>query len=250
MSVKSYSIKDLNKQISGHFRLREFFDPANYLDVATKAQVAKITTVKVDSTLLEMLEGVRAELRKTYPGLVLVNRPHGGYRPASPVNLNKAVGGASGSQHRYGRASDVQAKISEGKYLDASTFAIAVEQWCAKNGYKAALGVYDADGNYIHIDTRGSWTAWFDTTSSSGTPYSGVTHTQGGRKTVFKRGQHCAGIVLLQRYLLSKGYSLKADGEFGQKTYNALVLWQVANGIKADGKYGTQSNNVAKIFNW
>jgi peptidoglycan hydrolase-like protein with peptidoglycan-binding domain len=54
----------------------------------------------------------------------------------------------------------------------------------------------------------------------------------------------------MQRYLISQGYDIKADGEFGTKTYSALVMWQGGNGIKADGKYGTGSNGIAKIFNW
>jgi peptidoglycan hydrolase-like protein with peptidoglycan-binding domain len=99
---------------------------------------------------------------------------------------------------------------------------------------------------------RGYFLAWYDSYSASGCPIAtDLRYTQGARKTTLRKGKKCAGIVLLQRYLITQGQLLKApDGYFGDNTFNALTAWQQANNLAVDGKFGPQSNAVAKLFNW
>ena len=241
--------RDLSRQLAPHFWLREFWNPVNYIGDfgITKAMTDQITIVKLDNVLLQLLEGLRAMYRDKYSEAVILVRPHGGYRPSSPVNINGKVGGASGSQHRYGKAADIIIRISRDplQYLDAATAVIMAETWMAKNGIRGGIGMYGAKDVHFHVDVRGYFLAWYDSYSAVGTPYSGLTHTQGGRKTVFKTGQRCAGIVLIQRFL-----NVKATGYWNNTTQIALVTWQKVSGLTADGKYGQQCNNVARIFNW
>lgn len=57
--------------------------------------------------------------------------------------------------------------------------------------------------------------------------------------STLKAGSRGTGVVKLQTALNNKGYSVgKVDGVFGNKTYNAVVAFQKANGLTPDGIAG------------
>lgn len=241
--ILTFPITKIEERVSPNFRLREFFSPTGVQThpKVTAAMVAKVKEVKVCTALVKLLEGLRAHVRQTYPDAVIVIRPRGGYRPDA---INKAVGGADGSQHRYGRAVDFSV-VANSKKMDAATLAIITEGYMWRNGYKGGVGVYNANDDYIHVDTRGAFTAWFDTYKSTGTPSASGGKTQGGRPCVIKSGIRCAGAAIIQRFL-----GTKVTGYFKAADATALKAWQSANGLAADGAYGTESNKVAKLFDW
>lgn len=242
---------DFDLKLSAHFTLREFFDPANYTDVRNKNTGKKYTEaeaeatlnniVPIDDKLLKLLESLREALRRIYPGATINITPHGGYRP---TELNKAVGGANGSQHRYGRAADFRVKYG-GKTVPAAELAVFTERYMADNGFKGGVGMYDADDDYIHVDVRGKNVAWYDSYSSAGCP------GQGGRPCVYRKGTKGAGVVLIQKKLNELGYNCgKPDGKYGNDTAKAVMKFQEDNGIKADGIYGIDSNKIMGVLPW
>ena len=77
---------------------------------------------------------------------------------SSPVNVtsgcrcishNHAIGGASKSQHLYGRATDIQVSGIDPEEV--------YEYLTEKYEYKYGLGLYD---NFVHIDTRCTKVRW------------------------------------------------------------------------------------------
>lgn len=88
----------------------------------------------IDAATLEVLENVRAHFGQP----VTINSA---YRCP---NHNKSVGGASNSQHLYGRAADITVKG-----VSPSTVASYVESGPLKG--KGGVGRYS---NFTHVDTR------------------------------------------------------------------------------------------------
>lgn len=234
-----------NEQLSPHFTVSEFFHPSKYTNVTNKATGRKYTQkqaeaalngkVIVDKNLVKLLEGLREAIRVTHPTAVITITQHGGYRP---TELNRAVGGATGSQHRYGRAADFRVAY-DGKTMPAAELAIFTEHYMDERGFKGGVGMYHATDDYIHVDVRGKNVAWYDSYSSAGCP------GQGGRPCVYKRGTKGAGVVLIQKKLRELGYDPGTpDGKFGSKTANALKEFQKASGLQADGIYGKLTNKA------
>ena len=247
-----HRMTDYNKKLSENFRLREFFYPENYTNVRNKktgknytvAEIEQITNGEfpISVKLLNLLEEFRTHVRNTFVGAVIYITPHGGYRPTT---LNSAVGGAYGSQHRYGRAADFKVKLNATKYMDAPTLAVEMEKFMADHGYKGGVGMYKATDNYIHVDVRGSNVAWYDSYSSAGCP------GQGGRPCTYRSGQKGAGVVLIQRKLNALGYDCGTpDGKYGAKTAVAVKKYQQANGLTADGVYGNGTNAKLLALPW
>lgn len=135
MSIEAYStLKNGNKRLSEHFKVREFAcrdgsDP-----------------VFVDTELVDVLEKIRTHFGKP---LVITSA----YRTAAH---NKVVGGAAYSQHLYGKAADIRVT------------GISVEQVAAYaetllNG-RGGIGIYPpglgrANG-WVHVDVRPNKSRW------------------------------------------------------------------------------------------
>lgn len=222
---------DVNMRVSEHFRLGEYYDPQNYADVIDPAKAPKPDASKIDKRLINLMEGLREKFRERWPGAVITIRPHGGYRPDP---LNALVKGAKNSQHRTGNAADFSVQLPDGKRLDAPTLAIWTEKFMADLGYKGGVGVYDVDHDYIHVDARGKWVYWFDSTSSAGCP------GHGGRPVTYCNGQKGAGVVWVQRYLKMNG----PDGKYGKNTQAAVKKFQSEHGLTADGIFGKKTNEA------
>ena len=223
-------VDDLNMRVSEHFRLGEYYDPQNYADVIDPARAPKPDATKLYKRLLNLMEGLREKFREKYPGAVLIIRPHGGYRPDP---LNALVKGAKNSQHRTGNAADFSVLLPDGRKLDAATQAVWAEKFMDELGYRGGVGVYDADHDYIHVDARGKWVFWYDSTSSKGCP------GQGGRPCVYKNGTKGAGVVWIQRKL-----GISADGKYGANTERAVKVFQRKNGLDDDGVFGKKTNEA------
>lgn len=220
-----------NVRLSPHFRFNEFYDPEKYADVIDPAKAPKAEPDDIDEKLVNLLEALRERFVEKFDATAIIITPHGGYRPDP---LNKLVGGASGSQHRYGRGADFRVKLRNGDYLDAATIAVWTEKWMDDLGYKGGVGVYDANHTYIHVDVRGKNVAWYDSYSSAGCP------GQGGRPVTYRKGQKGAGVVLIQRYLKMNG----PDGKYGKNTQAAVKKFQSEHGLTADGIFGKKTNEA------
>lgn len=135
MAIQAYSLsKEGYKQLSPHFRVREFrcrdgSDP-----------------IFVDDALVSILQKIREHFGKP---LTITS----GYR--TPGH-NKACGGAAYSQHLYGRAADF--KIAG---VGPDTVAAYAEQLLPGRG---GIGVYPPKagraGGWVHVDTRASKSRW------------------------------------------------------------------------------------------
>lgn len=173
----------------------------------------------VDTELAEKLQLIRDK----------VDRPlkiTSGYRC---ILHNAAVGGSSGSKHRYGMAADWRTKNRSINPVALGILAQAV-------GF-GGIGIYwHSRGAFVHADTRGTKATWLCTTPGK---YPSTTYNKFVLPTI-RRG--CTGdsnrsaTIMLQKLL-----KLKADGLFGEATENALMKAQEAHGLTVDGICGPAS---------
>lgn len=129
--MRMYTVSgDGDKRLSPHFQVREFacHDGSDALDI--------------DLALVELLELIRAHFGGKPITVV------SGYRTRAH---NTRVGGASNSQHLYGRAADIKIKGVEPK-----------EIFDALNRFhRGGLGVYDS---WVHVDVRPQRARWDERT--------------------------------------------------------------------------------------
>lgn len=124
--VQVFDINKGNIQLSGNFSLSEFkcSDGSN--------------TVKVCPKLVKMLEQIRSHFGKP----VHINSA---YRTPT---YNKKIGGASSSQHLYGKAADIRINGVTPEQIHA---------YCNKTFKGIGLGLYNT---FVHIDSRGHDARW------------------------------------------------------------------------------------------
>lgn len=133
--IQCYSLKKSGgKRLGKNFRVREF------------ACRDGSDNVFVDSDLVTVLQALRDHFGQPV-------RVSSGYR--TPAH-NRAVGGAEGSQHLYGRAADIQ--IDNVSVAEAAAFAETLLP------DKGGIGRYPpkagrANG-WLHIDTRADKKRW------------------------------------------------------------------------------------------
>lgn len=127
-TVKVYSkAKDGSKQLSAHFKVREF------------ACTDGTDTIFIHPQLVEVLQKIRSHFGKA----VII---HSGYRTEAK---NKAVGGAAYSQHKYGLAADIS--ISGVAPREVAAYA---QTLLPSSG---GIGIYPT---FTHIDVRGVKSRW------------------------------------------------------------------------------------------
>lgn len=120
--IVHYSLhKDKEKNISDHFKVKEF---------ACKDGSDK---VMVDNNLVVILENIRKTINKP---IKIIS----GYRTGS---YNRSCGGADNSYHLLGQAADIQVSG-----MDVYELAIIAAQHGARG-----IGTYPVQ-NFVHIDTR------------------------------------------------------------------------------------------------
>lgn len=95
--------------------------------------------------------------------------------------------------------------------------------------------------------TKGNWTcgltfSWIDYTYTNPVSPTVITYKQPNPYAVpartLKKGLTGQDVKWLQYELVESGYKLTIDGDFGNKTYNALIKFQKSAKLVVDGKAG------------
>lgn len=135
MSIECYSLAaDGEKKLSENFKVKEFAckDGSN--------------PVFLDTELVELLQKIRDHFNRS----VTITS---GYRT---VDYNRKIGGASNSQHLYGRAADIQVKDTPPEFV-----AEYAETLLAGRG---GIGLYKKKAGrakgWVHIDVRKVKARW------------------------------------------------------------------------------------------
>lgn len=182
---------------------------------------------QIDDKLVEILQNIRDHFGKPV-------HVSSAYRCSA---WNKAVGGESNSYHRYGRAADIKvegiAPAEVAKYAESMGVL--------------GIGLYetDADGYFVHVDTRSEKSFWYGQKQEKRQSFGGAREQEGGYDLELKNlkiGSRGETVRALQILLSGRGYSCGSiDGAFGAKTDAAVKKYQKANGLTADGIAGKKT---------
>lgn len=166
-----------------------------------------------------------------------------GYR--CPVH-NRNVGGATGSRHSKGDAADIVVQGVAPR--DVAKYAESI-------GVKG-IGLYEtsADGHFTHIDTRDKKSFWYGQKQAPRTTFGGsttnvVTPSPNVNSDVLRFGDTGDAVKELQEWLVKLGYNVGAkgpDGDFGSKTYVAVVDFQEKHNLDKDGIVGPLTKKAIK----
>ena len=183
-------------------------------------------TIKIDSKLVIMLQQIRDHF-----GLpVYINSA---YRTPE---YNKKIGGATRSQHIYGKAADIH-------ILGVSPLTIAqyAETDCK---YIKGIGLYNW-GN--HLDTRSTKYYW-DYRSGKEVPIDSF--ISGDKPAlavpILKKGSRGVQVEALQKDLNYIGIDTNVDGVYGYQTELNIKNFQRQENIKIDGIYGYETRGRLK----
>lgn len=221
MAIKTYKKTD-NVQLSKNFKVSEFSCHGS----------GCCATVKVDSDLVNYLQ----KIRDHFGAPITINS---GYRCSTH---NKRVGGATGSYHTKGQATDIVVKGVKPAEVAKYAESIGI----------LGIGLYDT---FVHIDTRTKKSFWYSDKQEhretfGGKPkkgYAGTFPRLITAKGYMAKGDHGIDVTNLQKFLnWYDNYGIKADGIFGAKTDKAVRAFQDAEGLKVDGKFGKGSLAKAK----
>ena len=232
MAIKTYK-KDQKIKLSANFKSNEF---------ACKGKGC-CSTVLIDEKLVDYLQKIRSHFGKA----VTINS---GYRCAKH---NKAVGGASNSNHTKGMAADVVVQGVNPAEVAKYAESIGV----------LGIGLYEGkDGNFVHIDTRPKKSFWYGHAQSKRTTFSGSNAiqlwqiaAQADGYAVKINGQwdsisnSVAKNAICKKQLIGyknrnltkivqKAVGVEVDGKFGKGTKVAVIKWQKLMGLNPDGVVG------------
>lgn len=204
MAIKIYK-KDGSVMLSPNFTTREFACHGN----------GCCDAVMVDEGLVGYLQ----QIRDHFGVPVHINS---GYR--CPIH-NAAVGGAAGSYHTKGMATDIRVE---------GVAPLSVAQYAQRIGI-LGIGLY---ADFVHIDTRTQKSFWY----GHGEAYR-ETFLPGYRLNLpyLSRGDSGEQVRALQQLLIVKGYpcgQAGADGAFGAETDGAVRRFQKQQGLDTDGIVG------------
>ena len=217
MAIKTYK-RGSSEQLAANFKASEFLCKGS----------GCCSDGKIDEKLVEILQQIRDHFGKPV-------HISSAYRCAT---WNKQVGGVSGSYHLYGQAADI--KVEDTAPAEVARYAESIGV--------LGIGLYetDADGHFVHVDTRTSKSYWYGQKQERRTTFGGAatqTSTTGEGYTMEMRNlkKGCTGedVRALQILLNGRGYSCGSnDGSFGAKTESAVKNYQKAKGLRVDGIVG------------
>lgn len=168
-----------------------------------------------------------------------------GYR--CPVH-NKRIGGATGSRHSKGDAADI---VVQG------VAPREVAKYAESIGIKG-IGLYEtsADGHFTHVDTRTTKSFWYGQNEAPRTTFGGEssiiptpTPIPSTKDEVLSIGDTGEDVRELQEWLVKLGYNVGSkgpDGDFGSKTYAAVIDFQRKNNLDDDGIVGPLTKKAIK----
>lgn len=155
MAIKTYNKNEV-VVLSPNFKSTEFDCHGN----------GCCSTTQIDEKLIEYAQNIRNHFNKP----VTISS---GYR--CPIH-NKNVGGATGSRHGKGQAADIIVK---------DTKPSAVAKYCESIGI-LGIGLYetDADGYFVHIDTRTTKSFWYGQAQEKRDTFGGNEPVEGKTPTI------------------------------------------------------------------
>lgn len=171
-----------------------------------------------------------------------------GYR--CPVH-NKRIGGATGSRHSKGDAADI---------VVSGVAPREVAKYAESIGIKG-IGLYEtnADGHFTHVDTRDVKSFWYGQNEAKRTTFGGSTPAPDPspapapkpsiNNNVLSIGDTGEDVRKLQEQLVKLGYNVGSkgpDGDFGSKTYAAVIDFQRKHNLDDDGIVGPLTENAIK----
>ena len=162
---------------------------------------------------------------------------------------NKRIGGATGSRHSKGDAADI---------VVSGVAPKEVAKYAESIGIKG-IGLYEtnADGHFTHIDTRDVKSFWYGQNEAKRTTFGGSTPAPDPspapqpsiNNDVLSIGDTGEDVRELQEWLVKLGYNVGSkgpDGDFGSKTYAAVIDFQRKHNLKDDGIVGPLTENAIK----
>lgn len=220
MAIKEYK-KGSAVQLSKNFASTEF---------DCKCSGAHCKTTLIDTDLIEDLQKIRDHFEKP------VNI-ESGFRCAVH---NAMVGGAAGSKHCTGKAADIAvdgvAPAEVAKYSESIGIL--------------GIGLYDtdADGRFVHVDTRTGKSFWFGHKQEKRTTFGGAVEkaVKNVEIPTLRKGNTGATVKAMQILLIGYGYGCGkygADGDFGANTDTALRNFQRKYNLEIDGVCGEKTWN-------
>lgn len=171
-----------------------------------------------------------------------------GYR--CPIH-NKRIGGATGSRHSKGDAADI---------VVSGVAPREVAKYAESIGIKG-IGLYEtnADGHFTHVDTRDVKSFWYGQNEAKRTTFGGSTPAPipapapapqpSINNDVLSIGDTGEDVRELQEWLVKLGYNVGSkgpDGDFGSKTYAAVIDFQRKNDLDDDGIVGPLTKKAIK----
>lgn len=250
MAVKTYT-KTSRTKLSTNFKVSEFACHGK----------GCCSTVLIDEKLVEYVQKIRDHFQKP----VTINS---GYRC---TKHNKNVGGASGSRHVKGQAADIVVQ-------DVAPAEVA--KYAESIGVKG-IGLYEtnADGYFVHIDTRTTKSFWYGQKQANRSTFGGATKTTNytlkqfvkdiqkacgakvdgvpGPETLSKTvtvsakyNKRHAVVFYIQKRLHALGYTEigETDGEAGPKFTSAVAHFQQDNSCVVDGVISAHNTTWKKLL--
>jgi len=210
------AVKTVNNQTDRSRKLAKNFTASEFL-----CKCGKCSTSLIDDTLISRLQKLRDKLGTP----IHINS---GYR--CPAH-NKAVGGASNSNHTKGMAADIK---SEGQPTEK------IAKLAEEVGFKGIIR-YTGNKNFVHVDTRTTKYFAVDTNGKIAVKSTFGAVSFSVPTDTLRKGSKGDGVKWLQQKL-----GLTMDGIFGSKTDMAVREFQKKNGLDVDGAVGPKTKSVLR----
>ena len=227
MAVKTYQ-ESSRIQLSKNFNSYEFR--------CGLGRACSCTTILIDDKLVEYLQKIRDHFGKP---ITITSA----YRCPS---YNSSIGSNTGSYHTKGMAVD---------FVVSGVTPREVAKYAESIGIKG-IGLYEnqADGHFVHIDTRTTKSFWYGQAQAPRSTFGGAGSTTSSSSasnpnssatvTMLSSGMSGSKVKELQKKLIALGYSCGqhgADGDYGAATAEAVRKFQRKNKLAIDGIAGLET---------